>query len=227
MNTYILGIACIAMCMSGTAHAQRGGLSGRGDTAFGRGIMQKLFKDGAGIAGEQAIKTATEEAVKRGVPLPTEQYNLLSGLCYYNERTWGIYVWNRWPSRNFTCWVDLWSNVSYKLSVNGGVVSKDPDWFEEQVRSYRCAPSPGNEWNLVTTMKYRPQCVVVTQNIAHAVNVHPAVVIWTGPRLPSNCGDAPTDFAVGGSAVTIGRGSYTEVDVPGWNWKIDYSYITY
>lgn len=28
-------------------------------------------------------------------------------------------------------------------------------------------------------------------------------------------------------SVTIGRGSYTEVDVPGWNYKIDYSYITY
>ena len=71
------------MCMSATAHAQRGGSSGRGDTAFGRGIMQKLFKDGAGIAGEQAIKTATEEAVKAGVPLPVESYDLTVNLNYY------------------------------------------------------------------------------------------------------------------------------------------------
>ena len=228
MNKYILGIACIAMCMSGTAHAQKGGSSGKGwDSARAKGIMKELFKDGGGIAGEQAIKTATEEAVKQGVPLPAEQYDLKSALCFYNERTWGIYVWKRWPSRDFTCWVDPGSNIRYKLLVNGTKVSTDPDWFEEQVRSYHCAPSPGNDWNFVTTMKYRPQCVVVTQNIAHAVNVHPAEMFWSGPRLPSNCGELLSSNFSTSRSVTMGRGSYTEVDVPGWNWKIDYSYITY
>jgi len=81
--------------------------AGAPQTSGGVGILKNLFKIGGGVASEQAIKTATEEAVKRGVPLPAEQYDLRSGLCYYNERTWGIYAWNRWPSRNFTCWVDL------------------------------------------------------------------------------------------------------------------------
>jgi len=58
--------------------------AGAPQTSGGAGILKNLFKIGGGVASEQAIKTATEEAVKRGVPLPTEQYDLRSGLCYYN-----------------------------------------------------------------------------------------------------------------------------------------------
>jgi hypothetical protein len=122
---------------------------------------------------------------------------------------------------------DPGSNIRYRLLVNGTKVSTDPDWFEEQVRSYRCEPSSGNDFNLVTTMKYRPQCVVVTQNIAHAVNVHPAEMFWSGPRLPSNCGELLSSNFTTSRSVTIGRGSYTEVEVPGYNYKIDYSVISY
>ena len=76
-------------------------------------------------------------------------------------------------------------------------------------------------------MRYRAQCVVVTPNMAHAVYVHPATMFWAGPRRPSNCGDAPAAYYSESRSASIGRGSYTEVDVPGYNYKVEYSYISY
>ena len=124
-----MNISCIILFLMYLVQPPTASAQGAPVVASAVGILKNLFKIGAGVASQQAIKTATEEAVKKGVPLPTEQYDLRSGLCYYNERTYGIYVWNSWPSRDFTCWVDPWSTVRYKLIVNGGVVSTDPDYF--------------------------------------------------------------------------------------------------
>lgn len=47
------------------------------------------------------------------------------------------------------------------------------------------------------------------------------------PRPPSDRNDCPAVNCPEGRNVSIGRGLYTEVDVPGYNYKIDYSSISY
>ena len=233
MNTYILGIACIAMCMSGTAHAQKGGSSGNGwETAVAKGIMKKLFKDGAGIAGEQAIKTATEEAVKAGVPLPAESYDLTVSLQYYYERTWGYYAGKRLTPYERIWFQDPKGGTHYTIRIDNSMdtVATDPFYFEHQKREFHCEWMSVAGWeaqHLRTNLKYVGRNVVGTQNIAHAVNQHDARFFFAGAAQRSSCPEVPVAWKWGSDEKSIGRGSWTAFVITQENMSIDYSYISY
>ena len=194
--------------------------------------MRQLFKEGMGIAGEQAIKSATEEAVKAGVPLPAESYNLTVNLNYYNERTWGYYAGKRLTPYDRSWFQDPKGGTHYTLRIDNSMetVSTDPFFFTEQKRWFDCvwvSVAGREEQHLRTNLQYNGQNVVVTQNIAHAVNQHDARFFFAGAAQRSSCPEVPVAWKWGSAEKSIGRGSWTAFVITQENMSIDFSYISY
>lgn len=224
----ILNISCLILFLVYAGQSPTASAQGAPVVARAVGILRNLIKIGGGVAADQAVKTATEEAVKQGVPLPAEQYDLTATRSFYNEHSYGTYAFNQWPDYDLTVWLDANSQQQYSLQMNGAVVSTAPVYFEEAKRSYHCTPSLGNDWNLTTTIKYLGRCVVTVPNIAHAVYTHPAKMFWAGPRLLQDClSAAPNVYESAEAQAIIGRGSASRFEVTGNNYQIAYSYISY
>lgn len=192
-----------------------------------KGIAKLLFKKGGSLAGEQAIKTATESAVKAGMPMPVEEYDLSHSFQRYNEQTWGVYRVNL-PYRDLSVGVDPASTTQYSLEINGNGTPTGPVWFPEAKRNYHCTITPGYfEFHCITALVYRGRCQVVTPNLAHAVNQHNAKVFVAGAMLQSDCNPAPDAWNYQSIPKSIGRGSYADFWVTTQNFQMDYQYIYY
>lgn len=78
-----------------------------------RGIVNTLLQEAGTTASEQAIKTATEETFRMGMPLPTEQYSLSHSFQYFNEQAWGFYGRIRFPHGDLADWIEETKRVDH------------------------------------------------------------------------------------------------------------------
>lgn len=198
------------------------------------GVAKELIVSSATTAADQALKTATEIAVRRGLPLPIEEYDVSHTFGYYSERTSGFYAGRALPSRDLLIWTDRpGSDYKYALKIDGASVAvTDSDrWFIERTRDYNCSriSSAGTreEFHIASQLKYWGACSVKSVNLVHAVYVHPAFVVCIGPLLPPSCTPIGNVQGVSTTEGRIGRASHTLFTVSNKNIEAQTTYIAY